>query len=212
MPEFKLVVSNPSAKPIKLKVKVKGDENLSFTQQHKERRVLATAKLSPKLIEKLEVKDGVVTITLKTEEGKKVNLHLKVEEDGNLDETTVLVPMDLIGEKIGEFEADGEISPSKAFQLVLDDERSRRLLGMRIKDEISASIIGLKGKLVITGGTDNSGFPMRPDIPGGAKKRVLLSGPPGYRPTRKGERKRKTVRGNLITEDIVQVNTVWRHE
>jgi len=63
LPEFKLVVSNPSAKPLKLKVKVKGDENLSFTQQHKENRALATAKLSPTLIEKLGVKDSVITIT-----------------------------------------------------------------------------------------------------------------------------------------------------
>ncbi|OYT37942.1 MAG: 30S ribosomal protein S6e, partial [Desulfurococcales archaeon ex4484_58] len=68
---------------------------------------------------------------------------------------------------------------------------------------------GLKNvQLEIRGGSDNSGFPMRPDIPGGVKKRVLLSSPPGFHPREKGERRRKTVRGNTITDDIVQINTV----
>jgi small subunit ribosomal protein S6e len=35
----------------------------------------------------------------------------------------------------------------------------------------------------------------------------LLSGPPGFHPRKKGERRRKTVRGNTISEDIVQINT-----
>ena len=43
---------------------------------------------------------------------------------------------------------------------------------------------------------------------GGVKKRVLLSGPPGFHPKEKGERRRKMIRGNTITEDIVQINTV----
>ncbi len=62
--------------------------------------------------------------------------------------------------------------------------------------------------LKITGGSDDSGFPMRPDLPGGVKRKLLLSGPPGYHPPEKGMRKRVTVRGNTITEDIVQINTV----
>ncbi len=44
-------------------------------------------------------------------------------------------------------------------------------------------------------------------LPGGVKKALLLSGPPGFHPKNKGERRRKYVRGNTITEDIVQINT-----
>ncbi|XRO74813.1 30S ribosomal protein S6e [Methanocaldococcus sp. 28A] len=81
------------------------------------------------------------------------------------------------------------------------------LVGKKIGETFDGKILGLEGyKLQITGGTDSSGFPMRPDIHGSRKVRVLLSAPPGFRPKRKGERRRKTVRGNTIAPDIVQIN------
>jgi len=95
----------------------------------------------------------------------------------------------------------------RARQVTVKGEQARALIGKKIGDIIDGSIVGLPGvKLMITGGSDSSGFPMRPDIPGGGKRRPLLSGPPGFWPRKKGERRRKTVRGNMITEDIVQVN------
>ncbi len=212
MPEFKLVVSNPYARDVVEKIKAVADESLKFEKEHREGKALPVAKMNSKLAEKLGVKDGVVLLRFKGEGGKKIKMHLKVIVDDSVEDGVVKVPEGLITEKLGELEAEGEALPSKAWQITLDDEKSRKLIGLRIKDEIDASIIGLKGKLVITGGSDNSGFPMRPDIPGGAKKRVLLSQPPGFRPKRKGERRRKTVRGNMITEDIVQVNTVLKLE
>ncbi len=212
MPEFKLVVSNPYARDVVEKIKAVADESLKFDKEHREGKALPVAKMNSKLADKLGVKDGVVLLRFKGEGGKKIKMHLKVIVDDSVEDGVVKVPEGLITEKLGELEAEGEALPSKAWQITLDDEKSRKLIGLRIKDEIDASIIGLKGKLVITGGSDNSGFPMRPDIPGGAKKRVLLSQPPGFRPKRKGERRRKTVRGNMITEDIVQVNTVLKLE
>ncbi len=96
-----------------------------------------------------------------------------------------------------------------AKQIEIKDPQSQALLGLRIGDVIDGSIIGLKGiKLKITGGSDRAGFPMYPSIPGGGKRRILLSNPPGFHPRRKGERRRKTVRGNTITEEIVQINAV----
>ena len=56
------------------------------------------------------------------------------------------------------------------------------------------------------GGSDKDGVPMRPDVHGGVRRNVVLSGGSGFNPERKGERKRKTVRGNVITDEIVQVN------
>jgi small subunit ribosomal protein S6e len=47
---------------------------------------------------------------------------------------------------------------------------------------------------------------MRPDIHGGVKKYVLLSKGVGMRDIKEGNRIRKLVRGNLITEEIYQLN------
>ncbi len=95
----------------------------------------------------------------------------------------------------------------KAFKLEI--ENPNILIGKKIGDIIPGDPFGLKGyKLKITGGSDDSGFPMRPDVHGPVKKRILLSGPPGFWPDKKGLRKRKMIRGNVITNDIVQVNVV----
>ncbi len=95
----------------------------------------------------------------------------------------------------------------KTYQITLDEKKSRALIGRKIGEVISGDLIGLPGyEVEITGGSDKDGFPMRPDVHGGVRKRVLLSGPPGFHPTRPGERRRKTVRGNMITDEIVQVN------
>lgn len=96
----------------------------------------------------------------------------------------------------------------RAVKLEVKDPKSRALLGLRIGDVIDGSLIGIKGKIRITGGSDRSGTPMRPGVYGGVKKYVLLSGPPGFRPRRKGERRRKLVRGDTITPDIYQINAV----
>jgi len=97
----------------------------------------------------------------------------------------------------------------KTTPVQLPPEKFRPFIGLKIGDVIDGSVVGMPGrKLKITGGTDKDGFPMRPDVHGGVKVRILLSGPPGFRPKRKGERRRKTVRGNVITEDIIQLNCV----
>ncbi len=81
------------------------------------------------------------------------------------------------------------------------------LVGAKIGDTIDGSTLGLKGyKIKITGGSDKDGFPMRRDISGTGKKRVLITKGPGFNPKRKGIRKRKTVRGNTISDAIIQIN------
>ncbi len=95
----------------------------------------------------------------------------------------------------------------KSSVVELEDARAVPLIGRKIGDVMDGAVVGLSGhKLLITGGTDSSGFPMRPDIHGGIKTRVLLSGGVGYRSREKGKRKRRTVRGNTITEDTAQIN------
>ncbi len=97
----------------------------------------------------------------------------------------------------------------KAFQREISPQEAQMFYGLKIGDEVDLSPLGLKGyRARITGGTDRDGFPMRPDVHGIGRKRVLLSGGPGIRGLKKGERRRKTVRGNTVAEDIEQLNLV----
>jgi small subunit ribosomal protein S6e len=95
---------------------------------------------------------------------------------------------------------------SKVFEL--EDVKAIPLVGRRIGEIIDGTIVGLPGrKLQITGGSDKDGVPMRPNVHGGARKKVILSGGVGFNPKKMGQRRRKTVRGNVITDEIVQINT-----
>jgi len=96
----------------------------------------------------------------------------------------------------------------KAKSYEIKDPEAKALLGLKIGDVIDGELIGIKGKIKITGGSDRSGIPMRWDVKGGGKKYVLLSRGPCFRPRKKGERRRKLVRGNVITEEIYQINAV----
>jgi len=97
----------------------------------------------------------------------------------------------------------------RAEQVEVKGDKAAKLIGLKIGDVFDGAIVGKPGlKLKITGGSGSSGEPMLPFLPGGVKKRLLLSGPPGFRPKEKGMRKRKLVRGNTITEDVVQINAV----
>ena len=89
----------------------------------------------------------------------------------------------------------------------VEGPRAQPLVGKRISESIDGSIAGMSGlKLQITGGSDKDGFPMRANVHGGVKAKVLLSEGTGFNPKQEGERRRKLVRGNVITDDIVQVN------
>lgn len=95
----------------------------------------------------------------------------------------------------------------RTFQLEVEQSKVLGLIGKKIGEEFNGDLIGLQGYVLkITGGTDKDGFPMHPKVEGSVRKKVLLSEPPCFHPRKKGERRRKTVRGNTISEDIVQVN------
>jgi small subunit ribosomal protein S6e len=96
----------------------------------------------------------------------------------------------------------------KAYQKTVSGANANKLIGKQIGDMINGTLIDLPPdyELQITGGSDKDGFPMRPDLPGSGRKRLLLTGGVGYRPKEKGVRRRKTVRGRVISKDIVQIN------
>jgi small subunit ribosomal protein S6e len=88
----------------------------------------------------------------------------------------------------------------------LKDRTAQPLLGTKVGSVIDSSIVGVAGgKLKITGGSDRAGTPMRPDVHGGVKKYVLLSTGVG---NRSEARVRKLVRGNMVTEEIYQLNSM----
>jgi len=107
-----------------------------------------------------------------------------------------------------------------ARQVEVSGEVAEKLVGKRIGDEIPVSELGINlseifgeevpgsARLKIKGGTDRDGFSMRPDVHGPRRVKILLSRGPGFRPKEKGERRKKTVRGNTISPEIVQVNAV----
>ena len=97
----------------------------------------------------------------------------------------------------------------KTYRIELDEEKAKVFYGLRIGDIIDGDVIGLKGyKIKLTGGSDKAGFPMRKDISGTRLVQVLLSKGPGVRKLKKGQRLRKTVRGNTYGEHIEQINAV----
>lgn len=101
--------------------------------------------------------------------------------------------------------SDPETGTSRVIEL--EETRAVPLIGRKIGDLIDGSVVDLPGhKAQIIGGSDKDGFPMRRDVHGGVRRRVILSGGVGFNPQNEGERRRKTVRGNVITDEIVQLN------
>lgn len=99
-------------------------------------------------------------------------------------------------------------SDGRSYNFEVTGHHAQNLVGKKIGQQIDGINANLPGyKLEITGGTDKSGFPMRRDFDGGARRRLLLSEGAGFHPINApGKRMRKSVRGNTITADIVQVN------
>lgn len=94
----------------------------------------------------------------------------------------------------------------KSISKELKDDDANPLLGLQLGNETDASVVGLTGKLKLTGGSDKSGVPMRSDVHGAARKRVLLSRGVGLQDAESGQRKRKLMRGNTISEEVYQIN------
>ncbi len=106
----------------------------------------------------------------------------------------------------------GKEGPGKGLtKAVTVDAKNFNLIGFKIRQEFDGGLIGYPGfRLKITGGSNSAGTPMRFDVEGPVKKRILLSGGPCFRGGKKrgGLRVRKLVCGNEITDEITQINVV----
>ncbi len=88
----------------------------------------------------------------------------------------------------------------------LKDAQAQVLVGTKIGGTVDGATLGLSGKLIITGGSDRAGFPMRGDVQGGGKNYILMTKGIGLKSGSEGGKKRKLVRGNTVTEEIYQLN------
>ena len=101
--------------------------------------------------------------------------------------------------------SDPETGTSQRVEL--EDSRMAPLIGRRIGEVFDGAFANMPGhKLKLTGGTDKDGIPMRPDVHGSAKTDIILSGGVGYKPKKKGERKRVIVRGNTVSSETTFLN------
>ena len=92
-------------------------------------------------------------------------------------------------------------------QREVKDPGAKAFLGLKIGDSIKGETIDLQGyEFEVTGGSDFCGFPMRKDVLGVGRKRILAYSGIGVRKQEKGMLQRKTVCGNTIHAKIAQVN------
>ena len=100
----------------------------------------------------------------------------------------------------------------KSIQKVIPEESARVIFGKKIGEVFEGSVLGIAGLddyvFKITGGSDSSGFPMRKDIDGVSKKKILSKKSLGLRLQRKGLRIKKTVAGNAVHEKTAQLNVI----
>ncbi len=95
----------------------------------------------------------------------------------------------------------------KCIQKEVGEPDSKNILGKKVGDTIKGELLGLTGyEFEITGGSDHAGFPMRKDVQGTGRKRILAIAGIGMKKKRKGQRQRKTVCGNTIHTNISQIN------
>src|SRR3989339_506684 len=97
----------------------------------------------------------------------------------------------------------------KSYQTELSNDKEPIIVGKKIGETIDGGAVGAPGYMLeLTGGSDTSGFPMRKDSSGTKKSHPLLTDGVGFHAESKGERRRKTVRGNSFSSEIMQINSI----
>ncbi len=102
--------------------------------------------------------------------------------------------------------AIADVKTGKTYQKEVKDTAARQFIGLNIGESVKGDELGMPGyELLITGGSDYCGFPMRKGILGLRKKITILGGI-GFKGAAKGIRKTKTVCGHKIHDKISQIN------
>jgi small subunit ribosomal protein S6e len=92
------------------------------------------------------------------------------------------------------------------------ESSSESFIGMKLGDKVDGKDIHADlgdYEFEISGASDKAGFPSKKDVDGQALRGVLLKKGWGMHTSRpKGLRLKKTVRGNVINSDVVQINLI----
>lgn len=100
-----------------------------------------------------------------------------------------------------------DVKTGKSYQVPVAGHHANSLIGKKIGDVVDGIFVGLPGyKLSITGGSDKDGFPLRKDLPGVKRRRILVTTGVGFQTTEQGLRIRKSIRGNAISPEVSQLN------
>jgi len=116
-------------------------------------------------------------------------------------------------------------SGGRSFSVEITGSNFNHFLGKKIGDLVEGTFVGegdkaLSGyKLQITGGSDQTGRPMRPELDGSGVKSVLITAGIGYKGKKyvnkngktyrykyDGLRRRRNLRGNVISQETRQIN------
>ncbi|MEM4268279.1 MAG: 30S ribosomal protein S6e [Candidatus Woesearchaeota archaeon] len=101
----------------------------------------------------------------------------------------------------------GDPKQGKSLQKVVKDDSAKPFIGLKIGDKVRGELIDLSGyEFEITGGSDNCGFPMRKDVQGSERKKIVAVKGVGFKKLGSGIRQRKTVCGNTIHAKTAQIN------
>jgi small subunit ribosomal protein S6e len=101
----------------------------------------------------------------------------------------------------------GDTKSGKTAKTILANEQAKPLLNKKIGDKVKGDEIGFPGyEFEISGGSDYCGFPMRRDVVGVARKKILMVGGVGLRHNVPGRKVRKTVAGNTVHPNTAQIN------
>jgi small subunit ribosomal protein S6e len=101
----------------------------------------------------------------------------------------------------------GDPKSKKTFQIELDEQGTAKLQGKKLGETFKGELIDKPGyEFQIKGGSDAAGFPMRNDIDGVGRRKILIIKGIGNRSNRKGMRLRRTVAGSTVGPATVQIN------
>lgn len=100
----------------------------------------------------------------------------------------------------------------KSYQKELSAQEAESLNGRVLGEEIRGELLNFSGvTFTITGGSDENGFPMRKDLPGQNRKRILITKGTGFKGKLRGKRFgglriKKTIAGNTVSSKTHQLN------
>ncbi|OYT39484.1 MAG: 30S ribosomal protein S6e, partial [Desulfurococcales archaeon ex4484_58] len=157
MADFKIVISDPEApkNEVLVKVKVVGDPEVEFNERMKEKFELPIIKVNSKVAEQIKAIHSVATIRMvKPGTTEKVKITGKLVVDENIPENEAHVNAEYLVNIVGVNEVEGVIFRARAWQIRINDERVKQLIGLKIGDRFNGSLIGLKNvQLEIRGGS-----------------------------------------------------------